>query len=255
MHISSLNTTIIKHLYLLEWNALDWLFPPECVKCGEPGTNWCDSCQKKIEIIQKVVCPICGIPSKTNAVCPQCKQHPPTLDWLRSWAIYNETLKTFIHALKYKNNRRLATTFANAIAEIYKNNPYPVDFITVVPLSKKRTRQRGYNQVALIAKALQPQINLKFHPEAICRIRNTETQVGKNFHERAINVIGAFRANPMLVQDKSILILDDVYTTGATLNACTNALKNAGASRIIGITAARAGLYQHQSESAPVNHF
>lgn len=255
MHIGSLNTTIVRFFYPLRWSALDWLFPPECVKCGEPGTSWCESCQKKIEIVQKAVCPICGTPSKTKTICPQCKQNPPTLDWIRSWAIYNEPLKTFIHALKYKNNRSLATTFAEAIAEVYKNNPYSIDFITVVPLSKKRTRQRGYNQVALIAKALQSQINLKFQPEAICRIRNTETQVGKNVQERAINVIGAFRANPMQVQDKTILILDDVYTTGATLNACANALKNAGASRIIGITAARAGLYQHQSESASSIHF
>lgn len=255
MEIGSLNTTIIKYLYPLGWSALDWLFPPECVNCGKPGTNWCSSCQKKIEIVQKVVCPICGTPSKTNAICNECKQQPPTLDWLRSWAIYNETLKIFIHALKYKNNRSLAAIFANAIAEVYKNNPYPIDFLTVVPLSKKRKQQRGYNQVALIAKALQLQINLKFLPGAISRIRNTETQVGKNVRERAINVIGAFQANPMLVQDKNVLILDDVYTTGATLNACANALKTAGANHIIGITAARAGLYQHQSESALAIHF
>lgn len=255
MHIGSLNTTIIKHLNPLGWTTLDWLFPPECVQCGEPGTSWCHNCQKKIEVVQKIVCPICGTPGITNGVCVQCKQHPPDMDWLRSWAVYNETLKTFIHALKYKNNRSLASTFANAIAEVYKNNPYPIDFITVVPLSKKRTRQRGYNQVALIAKALQSKINLKFQPKAIRRTRNTETQVGKTARERAINVIGAFRANPMLVQDKSILILDDVYTTGATLKACTNALKIAGASRIIGITAARAGLYQHQSETASAIQF
>ena len=119
MHIGSLNHIINKHLSPFGWKTLDWFFPPECAHCGEPGTSWCDNCQKKIEVVQKAVCPICGTPSKANAICIQCKQNPPTLDWMRSWAIYSDPLKTFIHALKYKNNRCLAATFANAVAEVF----------------------------------------------------------------------------------------------------------------------------------------
>lgn len=245
MNIGSFN--IVNSLQTFRWNALDWCFPPECVRCSEPGQIWCDHCQKEVELVQALVCPRCGSPNKAGKLCITCQQNPPAFDWVRSWAIYTEPLKKAIHALKYKNQRSLAAYFSAAIEPIYHSCPASIDLMTVVPLSRKRIRERGYNQIAIVAKALQPQIKIPFLPNAIQRTRHTETQVGKSKQERAENVSGAFQANPIVVQDKTVLILDDVYTTGATLNSCSNALRKAGARQVIGITIARAGLYQHQS--------
>ncbi len=108
-----------------------------------------------------------------------------------------------------------------------------------VPLSEERYHERGYNQASLLAKPLAARLSLTFNPYALKRIRHTASQVGLSAHERHQNVIGAFEAETDLVRGKSLLIVDDVMTTGATMKACAQALKKAGAKSAYGVVLAR----------------
>ena len=171
-----------------------------------------------------------------------------------------------IHALKYKGRVELARPLGQLLFSTFIRYwvPERIDLIMPVPLHVKRFRKRGFNQAFLLISkwpALAKDMgftlpNKKISRDVLVKNRHTDRQTGLDRASRKKNVKNAFSLKkPGLINGKRILVVDDVYTTGATLNACTNALKNAGASRIIGITAARAGLYQHQSESAPVIHF
>jgi ComF family protein len=113
------------------------------------------------------------------------------------------------------------------------------DAVVPVPLSKARLRQRGYNQVHFLARPVALQMGIPFHPKAIAKIRETTSQVGLSRTERRKNIIGAFLANSKVVGGRSILLIDDVTTSGATIDACTRALLQAGAKNVFGLTLAR----------------
>jgi ComF family protein len=128
---------------------------------------------------------------------------------------------------------------------------WQTDLITNVPLGKSRLKERGYNQVTVIARPLAMAMNLPLATQAIVRERETRSQVGLSAQERLTNVAGAFRALPNIVSGKSVLLVDDVATTGATLNACAAALRTAGAVRVYALTLARA--LRIEDHSAEVN--
>lgn len=117
---------------------------------------------------------------------------------------------------------------------------WPVDIMIPVPLGKKRLKERGYNQVGLVARPLAYQIGLRYEPEALWKTRETRSQVGLNVSQRRDNVNNAYQANPDIVKRKSVLIMDDVATTGSTISACTEALLSAGAQEVYVLTIARA---------------
>jgi len=117
---------------------------------------------------------------------------------------------------------------------------WPVDIMIPVPLGKKRLKERGYNQVGLVARPLAYQIGLRYEPEALWKTRETRSQVGLNVTQRRDNVNNAYQANPDIVKRKSVLIMDDVATTGSTISACTEALLSAGAQEVYVLTIARA---------------
>jgi ComF family protein len=109
-----------------------------------------------------------------------------------------------------------------------------------VPLSKERYQQRGYNQAGLLARPVALALNIPYQPKALERWRDTVSQVGLSADQRMDNVVGAFKASQGLVKDRSILVIDDVTTTGATINSCAQALLQAGASEVFALTLARA---------------
>jgi len=188
---------------------------------------------------------------KSARLCSDCRHDKPAFDWVRSWGNYDATLKTIIHQLKYFNNIALAQPLGEGLVECYQSSPFTADLVAVVPMSRQRRRQRGYNQALLIARSFCRTTNLPLKANALKRIRQTESQVGKNPHERMLNVQNAFTAEEKLVAGKTVLVIDDVFTTGATLRACASACKTAGAVRVIGLTAARAGLH-HEDAQPPV---
>ena len=246
MNTSTLSTSMIQKFDTLRWTALDWLFPPQCVGCGSPGSAWCVNCLCEVKTLQTRVCPLCGTPQRNVRLCADCRQEEPAFDWVRSWGEYDGVLKKAIHRLKYGNDISLARYFAIPLLRLYSTCDTTADLAAVVPISRQRMRTRGYNQALLIARAFCLIADLPLRPQAIRRLRQTETQVGKNRLERWQNVQDAFEADKKLVEGKTVLVIDDVFTTGATLRACAHALKYAGASKVIALTAARAGLLQDE---------
>jgi ComF family protein len=145
-----------------------------------------------------------------------------------------------IHDLKYRGNLGIGAALAQPLVVLLKQLAWKIDLVSVVPLDSKKVRQRGFNQSIFIGKPLANQTGLVFSSRAIRKIRSTKSQVGLDYSQRINNVQGAFTANKKIVTGKTILLVDDVITTGATLNACAQALTDAEARIIYGITVARA---------------
>lgn len=159
---------------------------------------------------------------------------------MRSWAVFDSPIQNGLHTIKYRGNVPLGEALARQMVEFVNSLHWDVDVLIPVPLGKKRLQERGYNQVALVAEPLAYQTGLQYIPGALWKARETRSQVGLNVSQRHQNVHGAYQADPRSVGSKSILLMDDVATTGSTISSCTEALLSAGASRVYAITIARA---------------
>lgn len=142
--------------------------------------------------------------------------------------------------MKYRRNLALGESVAMQMADFVRSLHWPVQVIIPVPLGKKRLKQRGYNQVGLVARPLAYQLGLRYEPDALRKTRETRSQVGLTVAERGKNVKDAYQADPEIMKDKSVLAMDDVATTGSTISACTSALLTAGAQEVYVLTIARA---------------
>lgn len=159
---------------------------------------------------------------------------------MRSWLVFDSPIRQALHRLKYRRDVGLGDALAAQMAEHVVSLEWPLDAIVPVPLGAKRLRERGYNQTALIARPLALALGLHYQPAALRRTRETRSQVGLSAPERRENVRNAFSAEPQLVRGKTILVLDDVATTGSTLSSCAEALLSAGAKDVFALTVARA---------------
>ncbi|GIV66116.1 MAG: amidophosphoribosyltransferase [Bellilinea sp.] len=221
------------------WIAMDWLYPPSCAACKKHGERLCASCQSQvIPIDHQRACPICDLPGASD-ICPDCRSTTPAFDQLRSYAVYEGVLRQTIHHLKYENDLPLADTLSRFLISLIRQQNWQVDLICPVPLSPQRLRERGYNQSALLAQLLGWAISTPYSNKALFRTRETRSQVGLSAEQRRENVRGAFSALANLVRDKTILLVDDIATTSATLSACAEALKIVGARKVYAITLAR----------------
>ncbi|HEY61266.1 MAG: ComF family protein [Anaerolineales bacterium] len=144
--------------------------------------------------------------------------------------------------MKYKRDLGLGDIFSNYLYNLFQEFNWQIDIIIPVPLSKQRFAERGYNQSALLARPLAWGLNIRYDSKAISRNRDTLSQVGLNIIQRRENVKGAFTAIKHRVIDKNILLIDDVITSGATIEACSQALIEVGAKSVYGLTLARAVL-------------
>lgn len=219
--------------------GINWLFPPECVVCGADNYSICKSCLDKINFIQDPVCQICGAPLRVGTLCKECRRQSPSFDILRSVAFYEGTIRKAIHQLKYQRNFTLGQPLANLLYHKVSALNWSADLVIPVPLSRKRKAQRGFNQAAVLAFWLSLLLECKFAPQGLFRSQETSSQVGLSAYERRQNVENAFIANFEQVKGKQILLVDDVATTGATLNACAKALKIANADKVLAITLAK----------------
>jgi len=154
--------------------------------------------------------------------------------------VFEGPIRNAIHTLKYGRNAALGDVLAPYLAGYAHKLGWQADLVVPVPLGKKRMKERGYNQVGLLAMPLAAILRWHYSPQVLVRTRETRSQVGLCPLERRENISGAFRAEPVLAAGKSILLVDDVVTTGATLAACSEALVNAGAQNIYALTLARA---------------
>ena len=160
---------------------------------------------------------------------------------LRSWAVFKDELRNAIHQLKYRRDVSLGVALAIPMIDQLHELNWPIDMIVPVPLGLARLAERGYNQASLLARPVALYFKLPYHTHAIRRSRETQSQVGLSFASRAENVKGAFTADRSRVGRKRILVIDDVTTSGSTMNACAMALCEAGAKEVYGYSLARAG--------------
>lgn len=230
-------TYILYHFY---WRALDWLYPPYCGGCDRLGERWCTTCQELTPSFDDKICQICGQPQKETTICFACRTSPPNYKAMRSYSAFMGSLREAIHRLKYENDIGLGEALASLLIGFLNTLNWPIDLITPVPLSRSRLKQRGYNQADLLARPLALAKKIPYSRKAIKRIRDTESQTELSAQERMQNVSGAFLAKSAQVSGKTVLIIDDVATTGATIQACAQALLTAGAKDVYALTLARA---------------
>jgi competence protein ComFC len=235
-------------MYRWLWCGLDLLYPPLCGGCGAKGQRWCSSCQLATRLLGKNVCDKCGCALSAPGLCSQCSCSPPHFDRLRAWAGYGGPLRKAIHRLKYKKDMSLGDLLSRRMIGCLQAQAWPVELVLPVPLGLARLAQRGYNQSTLLARPIALAMNLPFQPSGLRRQRETRSQVDLSAEQRKANVSGAFAADPKVVGSRRVLLVDDIATSCATLDACAVALLEAGAASVYCLTLARAGVKSHYSE-------
>jgi len=244
MAIPSLNHRVVSLTALAEsiyWAGLDLIFPPLCQNCKRTGERLCSACRAQIEYLTEPVCQHCGYPQPAPTPdCEQCRRVPFSGQGLRSLTFHAGPMRQAIHSLKYRHNPPLAQTLAWLMARQWPPSLPPNAVILPVPLAADRLRQRGFNQAELLARHLAAEKRQPFLGSALRRTRATPSQVGLNAQERRTNVTGAFAADSAKIRGATIILIDDVCTTGATLSACATALLEGGAKNVWAYTLARA---------------
>ena len=225
-------------------DTLDLLFPPRCLHCARAGWLFCPACAQLVQPIGVQICAQCGRPQPTAIPqCAQCRLLPtPTLTQVRIAARYETPLREAIHALKYQDRRELAMPLARylvatALVAPWRTPAGAVDGVIPVPLHERRLAERGYNQSELLAQAFCLRLQLPLRTTWLRRQRSTQSQVGLTAVERQHNMDNAFMATTAVLGQR-ILLIDDVYTTGATMRACATALRQAGATVVYGLALA-----------------
>jgi ComF family protein len=217
--------------------CLDLLFPPRCVYCRTIGSRICQDCLRDIPWIDtSSLCPDCGLPQgdRYSHTCID----PSRLKFVRSAAEYSGPMRKALHALKYDLDRSIADQLVDLSFSHWIVPTWRFDVLIPVPLGKNRERMRGFNQSLLLAQALSTRIGIPMHAECLTRVRETPSQVGLSSAARKVNMADAFQA--VSVEGKSVLLVDDICTTAATLQSCAASLIQAGASGVGAVTLARA---------------
>ena len=244
------------HLYekpSVVWSALDALFPPFCCNCGLLGYELCPDCKKMIEILDGMnLCPICGDIMPNGIICSDCQTYKPCYDQLKSWGLYSGILREVIQKIKFNRRLGLIRYFTASSVEFIKSWNIDIDHIIPVPLGKSRHHSRGFNQAALIARPISKKLKIPYRPHALTRVKETSSQVGLNSKEREQNVLNAFEGDMDINRNKSVLVIDDITTTGSTLNECAKALGVAGARKVYCFTLARTPFSKNQIEEMEV---
>ena len=228
------------------------IYPPTCAGCNIPLDSersgpFCGACLKTLELVSEPYCPICGNPYSTEGptphLCGDCLGGVHLFDRARASGFYRGLLREVIHRFKYGGQTFLARPLARTLATSAKEltRLHNIDLVVPVPLHPKRLIQRGFNQASLLARHLGSALKISVDYASLRRSRWTEPQTGLTRRQRALNVKGAFNLiRPEKIQAKNILLVDDVFTTGETVNQCVRALKkDGGAKEVVVLTVAR----------------
>jgi ComF family protein len=234
-------------------SLVDFIFPPFCAAChrrlaGSERGAICEGCWQLVDHWPPGACQRCGAalePEAKPRLCPNCRIDQWPCSDARAVGPFSGTVAEAIHLLKYSDHRNVARRLAGMMSESIGGDPgyRSADLVLAVPLHPARRRERGFNQAQLLADGLSRQLAIPTDEVAVARKRNTGTQTRLNRQERLENVKEIFKVNkPALVQGRTIILIDDVLTTGATIGSCGRSLLAAGASEVLALTAAAAPL-------------
>lgn len=231
---------------------LDLALPPTCISCGailcdEGGL--CGTCWGRLTLIAPPVCHRLGTPftvppfaGEGPPVSPEALADPPAFDRARAAVVFGPVSRDLVHRLKYGDRLDLARPMARLMAQAAPDLIREADVIVPVPLHLFRLWRRRFNQSALLARHIGVEAGRPVHLDALARVRPTSSQVALSRRERQANVSGAFQVPPAsaaVIAGRRVLLVDDVLTTGATLDACARVLRRAGASGVDGLTFGR----------------
>ncbi len=212
---------------------LDTVFPLACVECRARGSWLCPACLRAIERLPLPLCAVCRQP--VDEAAPHgCRSGATMLASVSAIGVYAGPLRAAVRALKYEGRHAVTSALAPLLAERVAPLLAADDLLVAVPLHPTRQRERGYNQSAIVVAELARLLPLELAPTALQRTRATADQTRLSGERRAANMRGAFAARPQAVRDRRVWLLDDVYTTGATLRAGAATLRAAGAREVRG---------------------
>jgi len=219
--------------------GVNLLFPPRCAGCGQIDTFWCDTCEQEISQM---------------SLDEHLEPRSP-LQGVTATAWHIGKLREAVQGLKYGNIPALAKPLGEKLATCLGEQDWAVDVIVPVPLHAKRLAERGYNQAQLLAEEVANITGIHCEPNALQRVRETKSQVTISGAQRLENIKDAFVANSQFVSGRSVLVIDDVYTTGSTMSACGEALHAVGATLVYGLTVTAAGhSFTHKKEIVDEYH-
>jgi len=233
------------------YSTVNLMFPLRCLICGHDISQYeamplCKDHLDKIRLIEKPFCQICGrklvSEMMVETLCNDCRDAKWHFDRQYSAAIYTEVMQELVHLYKYRMRCYLAYPFALLMEKFMENyiDAAKIDIVVSVPLHWRRYMYRGFNQAYEIVRCFNGKHSLRISRGNLRRIRYTTPQVGLSPVERRGNILGAFKViNPEEFKGKTILLVDDVFTTGATIDECSRVLRQAGAVKIIGFTLAQ----------------
>jgi ComF family protein len=236
--------SLVTALTSLGREAARIVLPSWCAVCGgdlpwrDRTTSCCARCWSALPRITSVKCESCALPIAGDeaAKCIACQLDPLPLEWCDAWGHYRGGLERLLHAFKFGKHDFLDAALASLLVETLRERSF--DAVVPVPMSRKKERRRGYNQAELLARAVAKKIDVRCEM-LLTKTSDTQAQSLLPREERAANVRRAFHASAK-ASGKTLLLIDDICTTGETLRACANELLRAGASRVCAITVAKA---------------
>jgi len=231
-------------------HVADWFYPRVCPSCGkrsdQPARHLCWECRRRIELYEASVCEVCGLHVEGRVahsfVCGACRDEAPRFDRARAAGRFAGVLREQIHRFKYSNALWLTRDLTDLLEGCLRAHfaVDGIDAVVPVPLYPVRQRERSYNQAAVLAHELAKRIGRRCETTALIRTRHTATQTALGAQHRRANMRGAFEvAKPDWLRHRRILLVDDVMTTGATLNECARVMKKAEVYQVWAVTLAR----------------
>lgn len=220
------------------------LFPEfSCFVCGRemknPENGLCEKCAAKIKRIDGNICEKCGMQiSDGERFCITCKNTSYVFNKARAAFVFDDISSSLVHQLKFKGKKFIVSLLACEMEKVFNSMDIKPDFIVPIPLAVKKEKKRGFNQSEILAKQLSEKINIPVFENVVAREIETPSQRGLSQKERKLNLQKAFKClMPEVVKDKTVLIVDDVFTTGTTVNECSKVLLKAKAKQIFVLTA------------------
>lgn len=226
-------------MHIIAKELMNCFYPPRCPICDEillPGTVICEGCRKDATVITEPMCKKCGKPIENGEreYCSDCAGKKHRYRQGKAVFLYRAGMKKSMYRFKYSNRREYAQFYAKKAVDIYGEWIFRnrIEVIVPIPMYPKKKRQRGYNQAEVFARALGKELGIPVDTGVVRRIRNTVPQKALNDKERQRNLKNAFQLAANIVKYNQILLVDDIYTTGSTMDAVADVLLSGGAQNI-----------------------